>query len=387
MRRIYDAKVQENEELLEYRKDSEVQLEALHDQLADHIPLCKTVVAELRTELAEQQAEIAALNECLEVQDKKHKTQIANGASYAMQDILEGNQHMITDLLGRGKEQGEVIEDLRAQLKGYSLYVADEEGRLQDYVDRMESFKVRAYAAEGEVSNLRKQLDKGDENLADPRKWEHHQTCSEWRAQAKIMVEDHEQKKELTVRIIEGLWERMRDFESSFRVHGMPDPDTYLKHSEPRRDNLRKWIGDLFLYNIDTRVQPRKEVDEQELPAQADGEEEDSSSDGSDDEDDSDSDDESESSCEASQKEMSDAGDGSEHDQQADPRELAIYDEEGFLQTDELEKKPADGEADWDTTQGTVDAATTPQAEEVNTTVIEETYNETGPFEGSEIIR
>lgn len=394
MRRIHDAKVQENEELLEYRKDSEVQLEALRHQLEDHVPLCKAVIPELRTEVAEQHAEIAALKECLEVQDKKHKAQIAKGASYAMQDILEGNQHMITQLLGRGKEQGEVIEDLRAQLKGYSIYVSDEEGRLQDYVDRMESFKVRAYAAEEEVYTLRTQLDKGDENLTDPRKWEHHQTCSEWRAQAKVIVEEHEQKKDLTVRIIEGLWERMRDFESSFRYHGLPDPDTYLTHSEPRRDNLRKWIGDLFLYNIDARVQRRKEVDEQELPPEADGEEdddEDSSSDESDNEDESD--DESESSHEASRKETSDAGDGSERDQQADPQAFAIFDEEGFLQTDEPEKKPADGDVDWDTTQGTVDGsiydldATAPQAEENDTPVIKETYDELDSFEDSEIIR
>jgi len=355
MRRIYDAKIHENEELLEYRKDSEVQIEALQHQLKDHVPVCKTVIAELRIEVAEQHAEIAALNECLEVQDKKHKAQIAKGASYAMQDILEGNQHMITDLLDRGKNQGEEIQDLKAQLKGYSVYVSDEEGRLQDYVDRMESFKVRAYAAEREVSDLRKRLDKGDENLADPRKWEHHQTCSEWKAQAKVVVEEHQQKKDLTSRIIEGLWERMLDFEASFRCHDMPDPDTYLKHSEPRRDNLRKWIGDLLLYNIDAHVQRRKEVEEQELPPQAYGEEdedEDSSSDESDDEDGSD--DESESSREDDQKEMSDAGGSLEHDQQADPQEFAIYDEEGFLQTDDPERKAADDEEDWDTTQGTV---------------------------------
>lgn len=174
MRRIYDAKIQENEELLEYKKNSEVQIEALQHELKNHVPVCHTVIAELRTELAEQQAEVTALNECLEKQDKKHKAQIAKGASYAMQDILEGNQHMISELLDRGKRQGEEIQDLKAQLKGYSFYVSDEEGRLQTYVDSTESFKVRAYAAEGEVSTLRQQLDKGDEDLADPRKWEHH---------------------------------------------------------------------------------------------------------------------------------------------------------------------------------------------------------------------
>ena len=356
MRRIYDAKIQENEELLEYSKDSEVQIEALQHQLKDHVPVCQTIIAELRTELAEQQAEVAALNECLEKQDKKHKAQIAKGVSYAMQDILEGNQHMITDLLDRGKRQGAEIQDLEAQLKGYSFYVSDEEGRLQDYVDRMESFKVRAYAAEGEVSNLRKQLDKGDENLADPRKWEHHRTCSEWRAQAKIVVEEYEQKKDLTSKIIEGLWERMLDFEASFRCHGMPDPDTYLKHSEPRREYLRKWIADLLLYNIDAHVQRRKEVDEQELPSQAyreEDEDEDSNSDESEDEDEAE--DESESSRDEGRNEMKDAGDSSEHDQKADPQEFAVYDEEGFLQINEPEKRPADGEGDWDTTQGTID--------------------------------
>jgi len=404
MRRIYDARIQENEELLEYRTDSKVQIEALQHQLKDHVPVCKTVIAEIRAEVAEQHAEIAALNECLEVQDKKHKAQIAKGASYAMQDILEGNQHMITDLLDRGKKQGEEIEDLKAQLKGYSIYVSDEEGRLHDYVDRMESFKVRAYAAEGEVSNLRKQLDTADENLADPRKWEHHQTCSEWRAQAKVVVEEHQQKRDLTVRIIECLWERMRDFESSFRCHGMPDPDTYLKHSEPRRDNLRKWIGDLLLYNIDAHVQRRKEVDEQELPSQAyseEDEDEDFSSDDSDDEDESE--DESESSREDGQKGMNGAGNSSEHDQQADPQGFAIYDEEGFLQTNDPERKAADGEVDWDTTQGTVDNAvqerdttaqqpeqidtSTPPDDEESSRVLDESCNEMDSFEDSEIIR
>jgi len=267
----------------------------------------------------------------------------------------------------------------------------------------MESFKVRVYAAEGEVSNLRKQLDKGDENLADPRKWEHHQTCSEWRAQAKVVVEEHEQKKDLTTRIIEGLWERMRDFESSFRCQDMPDPDTYLKHSEPRRDNLRKWIGDLLLYNIDAHVQRRKEVDDQELPPQAHGEEdedEDSSTDDSDDEDDSE--DESESSREDGQRDVSGAGDSSEHDQQADPQQFAIYDEEGFRQANDLEHESADGGEDWDTTKDTVHDlvqepdTTAQQPEQVDTSAppdrdnslgSDEPSNELESFEGSELIR
>lgn len=403
MRRIYDAKIHENEELLEYRKDSEVQIEALQHQLKDHVPVCKTVIAELRMKVAEQHAEIAALNEWLEVQDKKHKAQIAKGASYAMQDILEGNQHMITDLLDRGKNQGEEIQDLKAQLKGYSVYVSDEEGRLQDYVDRMESFKVRAYAAEGEVSEFRKQLDKGDENLADPRKWEHHQTCSEWKAQAKVVVEEHQQKKDLTSRIIEGLWERMLDFEASFRCHDMPDPDTYLKHSEPRRDNLRKWIGDLLLYNIDAHVQRRKEVDEQELPPPADGEEdedEDSSTDESDEENETEY--ESESSCEEGRSERDDAGDSSERDQQADSQAFAIYDEEGFLQVTDPEHEAAGGEEDWNTTHGTVDDpvqdpdAIAQQSEQIDTStppdggsflILDESCSEMDSFEDSEIIR
>jgi len=379
MRRTYDAKIQENEELLEYRKDSQIQLEALHHQLKDHIPACKTLITSLRTEAANQQNEIAALNKFIEAQDQKHKASIAKGASHAMQDVLDGNQHMITNLLAGAKSQAAEIATLKSSLESYSLYISEEEGRLQDYVARMEFFKIRAYAAEDEVTALRQQLDKSDESLADPRKWEHHQTCSEWRAQAKIVVEEMEGRREKTAKVVEGLWGRMLDFEFQAKRYGMLDPDSYLGREEPRRGELRRWIRELWLYDVDAVVGRRREVDRVGLDEEEEEEEEDESTEGSEDGDEEE--DEEESSREDGRKEMSD---GLELNQQADPQEFVIYDEEVFLQTPDPEHELAGGEEDWDTTQGTVDD---PVSDHEDSPVTNKSYNELDPFEDSEIIR
>lgn len=155
----------------------------------------------------------------------------------------------------------------------------------------------------------------------------------------------------------------MLDFEYHFRRLNQDDPDSYLDYSEPRRENLRRWIADLFLYDIDETVDRRREVDGQ-LPSRRtqagedQDEDEDPSADKDDDGDDDDLFDASVTSSADDRDALDGVGNSSAQDQQADPPECAIYDEQGFLRESELVHGWADGEEDWDTTQGTVNNAT-----------------------------
>ena len=336
MRRIYDAKIRQNEELLEYKRDTEVQLEILQDQLKNHVPACKRVIAEKDAQIVELKQQMAAAA-------KRYEKQIQAGANNGALMLLEDKEDTVTQQRHRLEAQNKELNDLDERLAINSYYMEGDEVRKQEYVERMESLKARAIAAEEEVANLRQQLDKGDEGLADPRKWEHFQKCSEWKAQAKIVVEEHQEKAKKIQEVIEGLWERMRDFEHQAKQNGLPDPDDCLE--EDRRDQLAAIIKELFVYNIDWVIQRRTDGDiEPELePSDHEGEDDDSgTAEGIESDNDGGSDDDSESFSENNEELAGEA------DKTSEPQQ-------GWDQHRNLEDGLAVADDGWDTTEGSLD--------------------------------
>lgn len=206
IRRVHDATTVLNEELLELKKDAEVQMDALRYEIKNHEPGCKMIIANKNHDISDRDGQIDKLYQYIQDRGKEHKEQILAGANEGAMMLIADQDRVRADLNHDLAEQASMISHLQEKVERNDIYIADEHGRLSCYVDKMEGTKARALAAEKEVVILRKQLDKGDENLADPRKWEHHRACTEMKAEARVVVEEYEQKKDLYAKVIEGLW-------------------------------------------------------------------------------------------------------------------------------------------------------------------------------------
>lgn len=258
MQRIYDAKIQENANLLEYRGDSVVQVQHLEQQLQNHRPGC-------HLEIENRDLKIKELEDQLSTAQIRRKAELLQGADRNAQLYIETLQDSCTVNAKLAEDMRQENESLKNQVKDLEFIVGNEQEMVAGYFHHTEDFKVRAYAAEEEVHNLRQQLDRGTENLADPRKWEHYRVCTQWKAHAKIVVQEHKERKEKTEDFVEGLWERMLDFEHQYQLDEIPDPDDYLE--EPRRANLKKWTAELFYYDVDIRF-ARPRVGDRQFPVQ-----------------------------------------------------------------------------------------------------------------------
>ncbi|KAL8824095.1 MAG: hypothetical protein Q9191_005305 [Dirinaria sp. TL-2023a] len=258
MTRVYKAKIKENEDLLEFKTSAQVELDAIKLQMDFHTPGCTDIIAD-------RDGKIAAPEQQLKDSAQRYEEQIRAGASEGALLLLQDKEDMANLRQQRLDALQQELDDWRYTCQVQGNQLAAEEACKQDFVYELEDWKARAISAEEEVDNLRKQLDDGDEQLADPRKWEHWRLCSEWKAHGKVVTEEYKAKEQKIEGIIGGLWQRMLDFEHQARQNSLPDPDDCL--NEFRRADIAKSIKDIFHYNPDSHIRRRTEGDQEPEPA------------------------------------------------------------------------------------------------------------------------
>ena len=254
LRRVYETTAKENEDLWELKNHAQVQIDAFQVQMDFHTPGCTDIVAD-------RDREIEELSKQLQDSNKRHEEHIRAGASRGALMLLQDKEDM-------ANLQQQRLDALRQELEdsSHQCYVQGEqlnfnEGYKYDCEHELESWKVRAISAEQEVDELRKQLDKGDEQLADPRKWEHWRLCSQWKAHGEIIVKEYKAKEAKIEGIIGGLWQRMLDFEHQAQQNSLPDPDECLE--EDRRADIAKDFEQIFHYDPDCQFTCRTEGDQE----------------------------------------------------------------------------------------------------------------------------